>query len=758
MDGRRGGPQRFRGRESQDTIANFSYYLRGQRMGTRLSPASRGRLFVAVILAIIAAAAPRLEAQSEIKLVGQVIDRAAGSPVSGVQISIVSLGKYVISDDFGEFRFTDIPAGNYALNAQRIGYIQSVPISVDILSAYPVHVIIPLDMKPIVVPGQTAVQIRSPEINIIAHGNTVVLDCPPGSISSFETVIERVPELELVDSGAQKLLRIRGSQTNAVAIMLDGRIQNSAISSQGDISTIPLNEVSKIEIVKGGDHRTGGLAGTVNFITITDQPNNQIRSAAERGSFGLESYSLGLDQNRPLNFSFDLKNIFTAGNFKFLDPRDSLQIRENNSSRDLSSFGGVSFPLNKIKLDIKARYFKRNSDVPGQVFEPTPLAKSNSVEKEIYSNLNSDLGSGLNLSIVGGLSTRDISFDSPQTPINFIPYKTKFIENARDINLQLQRHRRIDLNASLSWRYQSLDGTDYIRPSSSFGKRSRTVNNIGVGAAIPLYQSSTMLKSVNTNFGLKREDGSGGVFWGPSGGLTINIKSFKFDFSSYLSRRLPDLTDLYWKEDIFATPNLDLLPEKSKGYEFGLGFHSERFGLCDLRASRYLAIYDDIIIWRRWAGDKFKPVNLSKAQIDGWDLSFSFNPLDGPISLFWNADLNRPLNKEASPVHHDKYLTFRPIGTQNGGIELRYHSAEIAFSGRHLGRRYTTEENTKSLPAANIYDLRLSYHINIYSVNLKSDFSILNLGDKQYEILDHQPETPREYRLKLGLSKSGGLI
>jgi hypothetical protein len=84
--------------------------------------------------------------------------------------------------------------------------------------------------------------------------------------------------------------------------------------------------------------------------------------------------------------------------------------------------------------------------------------------------------------------------------------------------------------------------------------------------------------------------------------------------------------------------------------------------------------------------------------------------------------------------------------------------AELEFTARHLGRRYTTEENTKSLPPVELIDLNLGHVLNIKSINLKFGFSILNLGDARYEILDRQPERPREFKFELALSRFGGLI
>lgn len=727
-------------------------------MGKRITllPATRSRFFVAAIFIILATFALDARAQSEIKIYGQVVDGITDGLIPGAQVWIQPSGRYAISDEAGEFRFTDLPTGNVTISAKRLGYADSKPIELDIQSACPARIIIAMDIKPVVVDGQNAISNKPSEIIVRSSGNSTILEWPSGAVHSIGNIIERAPELELVESGPQKILRLRGSQTNAVTIMLDGHIQNSVLSSRGDISTIPLDRVSRIEIIKGGDYKSSGLAGSINFITKSWREDDRINSSAERGSFGLESYSLGLAQNQ--EYVFNLKESFSRGDFQFRDPRDSLQTRQNNSSHDLNLFGGFGIPLKMVRFDLKGRYFRRTAGVPGPIFQLTPQANSKSEEVEFYSNLEHDLGRGYGLNIMGGFGSRDMTFDSPRTPSNFIAYKNRFKEDSRDIKFQIEKKGKIDLDTYLLWRHESLDGRDLLRPSSSFGRHSRLIDAQGAGAVVPLSRLTRLLKSTSINLGIKREGGSGGVFWGPSAGIRTDFGAIGFDLSAYRSRRLPDLTDLFWKEDVFATPNPDLLPEKSYGYEIGLSFHATRFGLSDLRLSRFDSRFDDIIIWRRWAGDKYKPVNLSRSEIDGWEISSNFKPLGGPVSIFWNADFNRPLNKEDSPVHRDKYLTFRPIGTQNAGVEFEYKKLKLKLSGRHLGRRYTTEENTKSLPPVDLMDLDMKYDLTIKSITIRTGFSIQNIGDKEYEILDRQPEKPREYRFEIGISRLGGLI
>ena len=207
---------------------------------------------------------------------------------------------------------------------------------------------------------------------------------------------------------------------------------------------------------------------------------------------------------------------------------------------------------------------------------------------------------------------------------------------------------------------------------------------------------------------------------------------------------------------MFATPNPDLKAERSTSFEAGIDFGFSGTVSTDFRASHFKNDYEDLIVWRKWAGDKFKPVNLSRAEISGWNISMESRPFRGPIKLRWSAGFVKPLNKEPELSHYDKFLTFRPIGVQNAAVEFELKSLTMTVSGRHYGRRYTTEENTKSLSPVDLVDLELAWKTDYRALEFRFTGAVNNIGDIQYEILDRQPEKPREYRASIEISYGGG--
>ena len=704
-----------------------------------------------------------LLAQSEIKISGKVVDSVSGAPVSGAAVSIVDYGKTSFCDLNGEFRFNDIPSGEYSLSARRIGYKPSEKIEISVESYSTTSLTIELTPFPVEVGGQIISVSRTEPVLITRQGNITTVEISGSEAFSIDDLQLRLPEIEIVEYGAQKFLRMRGSDLNSVEIKLNGRKTNSILSSKGDISSIPMGSVSKIEIIKGGRHDSKGLAGSVNFVTSDHRENLQVATGTERGSFDREVYTVRLSGLNFLNtfFSIDTENIFDRGDFSFSDPRDSIQSRENNYYHDRKFFGVIKHKYDRSSLEFTARLFNRNSGSPGPVFQITPDAGSDIFERELVLKFSRDLNPNSGIIFTGGMTNRAIEYDSPRTVFNFIAYNSTFKEAGRDFKAGYQYKGKFDFDISGELRYESLDGEDHLRPEASFGFHSRLTNSVQGGITYHFPQFREIKNISAMTFGYRREGGDGGDFDAPSMTFRTGFDIFArpgFDISYSRSRRLPDMADIFWKEDVFAEPNPDLKSEVSEGYEIGFDIDIEGTVPAKLRIARHYREYDDLIIWRRWAGNKFKPVNLSRAEISGWEFSFEGTPFSGPVTVFWSASFNRPLNKETEVNHHNKFLTFRPIGTQTAGIQFARYGIDLKLTGRHLGKRYQTEENTKSLPPVDLLDLHTGYSGNLGKIGFSAAFDVLNIGDRQYEVLDRQPERPREYRVSLKIRNIGGLL
>jgi len=719
---------------------------------------STRRIFYLLITATaLLSSISSVRGQTSIKLSGLVLDKSTGAPISSALVEIEPSGQTTLSDGLGKFAFTDIPPGEYKIAAKRLGYLKESPSKILLDEYYSESQTIWLTPVPLEVEGTTVLGEQS-DIVIRRGPDGAIIDLSGSQPVSISDIVEKLPELELVESGAGRFLRIRGAGLNGTLIMIDGIAANSTLDSRGDISSIPIASVVRIEINTSGQGKSG-LAGSVNFITgIRSSRNKSLES--QKGSFGLEDYSASavFSPIGNLDISVAASREFYRGDFDFTDPRDSVQTRSNNHRLTERIFlTGISDrQMAYVKFNLG--YLARTAGVPGPVFQTTPQAESEIEQYEFNGSIENHPRGFWSVGIIAGAAKRNAVFDSPRTPVNFVPYKTSFDEASREMKLKLEFSNGIDLNSHYGARYESLDGKDLLRPDLSFGFRSRLVHTLSLGS---IYRFPFRLIACDTSsvsLGVREEWGSGGEFFSPSTSLRLNWTRplhFGADISWSRSRRLPDLVDLFWKEDVFATPNPDLKSEKSESLQFGADMEINALGDYNLRVARFRDSYRDLIIWRKWAGDKYKPVNLSSAETLGWEISLDLVPFHGPVSGHWSLSAIRPLNKEDEPSHHNKYLTFRPIGTQSAAIEFEFDRIYTALKGRHIGRRYTTEENTKSLSAVDIIDFEMEYRLNFKALHFALGFGVGNIGDIQYEILERQPEKPREYHFKLAISSKG---
>ena len=73
-------------------------------------------------MTLLLAAAPPLAAQTAGRVTGVVRDSANQAPLSDARVTLPTLGRSTISDSRGQFRLLGLPAGQYPLVTQRIGF------------------------------------------------------------------------------------------------------------------------------------------------------------------------------------------------------------------------------------------------------------------------------------------------------------------------------------------------------------------------------------------------------------------------------------------------------------------------------------------------------------------------------------------------------------------------------------------------------------------------------------------------------------
>ncbi len=110
----------------------------------------------------------------------------------------------------------------------------------------------------------------------------------------LNSMLQQVPGLHLDEMGSRggiSSIYLRGADPNFTLIMVDGIPLNDATDQRGgsvDLSTIPIDQISRVEIVRGplsAFYGSEAMAGAVNLVTDLDSERTKGRVLFEGGRF-----------------------------------------------------------------------------------------------------------------------------------------------------------------------------------------------------------------------------------------------------------------------------------------------------------------------------------------------------------------------------------------------------------------------------------------------------------------------------------------
>ena len=275
----------------------------------------------AVVLAATVAAPLPAEAQ-EGSITGRVRDAASQRPVSSVQVHLVGTSMGTLSRDNGMYIILNVPAGEYTIRAERIGYTaveMQVTVAGDgtLLQDFELAQQA-LGLDEIVVTGTAGAARRREVGNSITQLNIEEeVVGPPVNVDAM--LQARVPGMSITQSSASSgggaMIRLRGNvsmtQSNQPLIYVDGvRVRSEGFAknvppigysgrSNNDVSS-PLNsinpqDVERVEVIKGAAattlYGTEASAGVIQIFT-------------KRGSVGQATWTGQLEQGLARNLPF----------------------------------------------------------------------------------------------------------------------------------------------------------------------------------------------------------------------------------------------------------------------------------------------------------------------------------------------------------------------------------------------------------------------------------------------------------------------
>ena len=485
-------------------------------------------------------------------------------------------------------------------------------------------------------------------------------------------VLQGISSVDIKDyggAGALETIQMRGSTASQVLVMMDGRpLQNGHMDSV-DLTTVPLSNVERIEVMRGPASSLYGAAamgGVVNF--ITKEPPKEGTKTTLRTSFGtFRTYAEQIIHGgRYKNFGYLL-----SGDYKTSEGhRDDSEYQQKSTDMkltyDFSKDNNLVFHSGFFRDDYEApgsaiytdynsnqRWLKRFMDLQWQ----SAIWEINRIKVHVYEN--NDRSENRNTAYDGQYATH--------------------VTKTRGLDAQISH--------AFSPAYRLLYGFNYVGNFDDSTKTRKHKYYLRAG----YLQNTVELDKFMFVFGGRVDDYTHfGTEFSPQSRISYTpAESTKFWIAHGRSFRVPTFSDLFWPYAFWAyldegeEGNPNLRPEKGQSYEFGVEHAVMKNWRIEL--SYFRNDYKNLIKWARNSATKiWSPQNVNTASIQGVEFDTVMN-----IGMNWDATIGYTYQRPMDTIRHT-YLTYQPV--HKADFALTYHvprGLTVTLKGDFVGQSST---------------------------------------------------------------------
>lgn len=586
--------------------------------------------------------------------------------------------------------------------------------------------------------------------------------------------------------GGLKTVSVRSLGAQHTAVSYDGIAVTDCQTGQIDLGRFSLENVDKLVLNNGqGEQifqpaRLFASAGTLSIQTLTphfeDGKNFLLKGTLKTGSWGLVNPSLYWEQQLADKWSLTAQGEWMSSDGRYpytlyygdKDDQHSREKRKNTEVQNLRTevnvFGNFS---DKEQLRLKAYYYQSSRGLPNATTYYYDYASQHLWDKNVFvqghykKELNHrwavQASAKWNWSYQRYLDP-DYKGSTGQSENNY--FQQEYYVSASAL------YRAFD-NLSFSL---STDGS-INRMNADLHNFAKPVRYSWLTALAGKYVNEWMTVSASVLATVINEDVSVGSSagghrkWSPY--FSVSFKPFpreefriRFFYKDIF--RLPSFNDLYYGQ----TGNIRLKPEQAQQYNIGLTYGKQFEGLVsslsatvDAYANR---VTDKIVATPTKNLFIWSMVNLGKVDIKGIDVTANIclTPFEGYLlTLSGNYTYQRALDVTSSNPDSSESMTYKhqiaytPRVSGSGQAVLETPYVNLSYAMLFSGKRYVLGQNI----AKNRLDGYTDHSVSAYrdfrfrKMTTSLRIEVLNLLNKNYEIVKNFPMPGRSFRVTVGI-------
>lgn len=591
-------------------------------------------------------------------------------------------------------------------------------------------------------------------------------------ITSVSDAVRRFSGVMVKDYGGiggLKTVSVRGLGDQNTGIMYDGMSFNNSQSGAIDIGRFSLENVSFISLNIGQSDdifQPASAFASASVLNIkTEKPvfmDHKIKGQARvaTGSWGLFNPSAFLAYQLSPTWAATINGSWQRadGNYHFLfnngqydEKRKRYNSDVNNWRTEANVYGDLK---NAGKLQFKTSLYDSNRGIPGSVVSVNTEANERIKDRDFFSQLSYENELNTKFSIKGAIKYSRLY--SKYTNINI----------NQSNNFQLDKYTQNEYYASASLLYKPLDvlsfslaqdyGYNNLRSNFVLQQSpSRNTSLTALNAQLSTARFTTTATLLATYIGEEVKTGDK-----PkdkkrlSPAISFSYKpidlGLRFRASYKDIYRIPTFNEMYY----FKTPKITLRPEISKQYNVGATYiesFSDKFSSFTISVDGYINKVKDKIVTVAAAPLVMSLANLDNVTIRGIDISSSAQI---NITTKYNLMLSGTYSYQSSKNDKTKLQTpYTPEHSGSGAISFENPWINVSYSFIASGKIYSALDHTSQNRMNSYFDHSVSVNRNfaVGKTNLRLQAEILNLSNKNYEIIRGYPMPGRSFRISTNL-------
>ncbi len=555
--------------------------------------------------------------------------------------------------------------------------------------------------------------------------------------------------------GTTTSVRIRGSSSAQVLVLIDGAIMNSATAGNFDFANLTTDNIERIEILRGAQSMLWGsdaMGGVINITTKRGHNSPNISGFSEYGSFNSIRGGASLAGKKgPVDFSGSISRWDTTS-FSAINYRRGASERDGYHNWQGSVRLGVDLPK-EGRMEFGFRWMDGITNYDGFAFPPPTfptnpadvLGASSQSKQYVYAGnytqpITDWWSQKLTLSratenLTSSLGTIERDLVTGTTQAVGFPFKSLIETTSNRVEWQhnFQLGKPLLLTAGYQFRDQQGNNRDLLTNDLTIPNKVLSSNAGFAQAQLDLWGRVFATAGV-------RQD-SYNVFgdattYRTTAGYLHQETGTKLRGSYATGFRAPNFNELYFP--FFGNPNLKA--EKSQSMDVGV----DQYLLNDrliLSGGFFWNHYRDMIVGGTSAANcgsssgfaNFCAQNIGAVSAKGWEASVKYAVVKDVLFIksldvraqYTNTltrNLDEPSGNRAPRMPVDQWsmtISYQPID------EVR-----INLEGRYVGSRFDDVNNQRPMRAFDVWNVSATYDVtNRVQTYLRAD----NIFNEKYE-------------------------